>query len=105
MAELAEPLAAAPAETAGESSVGSVDAPSFSELVYAHFDWWRAIRERRPSDAATSNLPMSTLRRFEQQSTGEILQAYWCTHLESAVALTERPQGFPGCAGGTASIA
>ena len=54
MAELAEPLAAAPAETAGESSVGSVDAPSFSELVYAHFDWWRAIRERRPSDAATS---------------------------------------------------
>jgi hypothetical protein len=93
MAELAAPLAAAPVETAGERSVGSIDAPSFSELVYAHFDWWRAIRERRPSDAAT-NTYRETLRRFEQ-THGRITQAYWCSHLESAIALTELPRRFP----------
>ena len=90
MAELAQPLAAAPDENPGETTVGG---PSFSELVYAHFDWWRAIRDRRPSAAATS-IYRETLRRFEQ-TQGRILQAYWCSHLESAVVLTELPCRFP----------
>jgi len=93
MAELASPLAAAPDQTAGETTVGSDAAPSFSELVYAHFDWWRAIRDRRRSDAASSTY-RETLQRFEQRH-GRILQAYWCSHLESAVALTELQRRFP----------
>jgi hypothetical protein len=93
MAELAPSLAAAQLRTGAESNVGSEGAPSFSELVYAHLDWWRAIHERRRSDATTSTYRES-LRRFEQ-THGQIVKAYWCSHLESAVALTELPRRLP----------
>lgn len=94
MTELAQPLAGAPADAGGETSVSSDDAPSFSELVYAHFDWWHSLREQRSARAATAAY-RRTLKDFEQVH-GRIVQAYWCSHLESAVALTERRCGLQG---------
>jgi hypothetical protein len=94
MTDLAQPLAAAPAGSGGETSVASDDAPSFSELVYVHFDWWHALREHR-SVRTTNAAYRKTLKEFEQVH-GRIVQAYWCSHLESAVALTERSRGLQG---------
>jgi hypothetical protein len=94
MTELAQPMAAAPVDAGGETSVSSDDAPSFSELVYAHFDWWHTLREHRSARSANATY-RRTLREFEQ-AHGRIVQAYWCSHLESAVALTERNRGLRG---------
>jgi hypothetical protein len=62
---------------------------SFSELVYAHFNWWRnrsdAVAD--PSLAAKYD----TARHAFEQRHGEIIAAYWCSNVESAVALTEKP--------------
>jgi hypothetical protein len=94
MTELAQPLAGAPTDAGGETTVSSDDAPSFSELVYAHFDWWHALREHRSARATTATY-RRTLREFEQVH-GRVVHAYWCSHLESAVALTERTRGVQG---------
>jgi hypothetical protein len=94
MTELAQPLAGAPADAGGETSVSSDDAPSFSELVYAHFDWWHALREHR--SARSANAAYRRLLREFEHVHGRIVQAYWCSHLESAVALTERTSGVRG---------
>jgi len=94
MTDLAQPLAAAPADAGGETSVASDNAPSFSELVYAHFDWWHALREHR-SVRSTTAAYRKTLKEFEDEH-GHIVHAYWCSHLESAVALTERGVGVQG---------
>jgi len=94
MTELAQPLAGAPADVGGETTVSSDDAPSFSELVYAHFDWWHALREHRSARSANATY-RRMLHQFEQVH-GRIVHAYWCSHLESAVALTERNIGVQG---------
>lgn len=94
MTELAQPQAGAPADVGGETSVSSDHAPSFSELVYAHFDWWHSLREHRSGRAATTAY-RRTLHEFEQ-AHGRIVHAYWCSHLESAVALTEQRRGLRG---------
>jgi len=67
-------------------------APSFTELVYAHFDWWRrrADGDRSPWERAYRG----TLAAFERRH-GEIVHAYWCSEVESAVALTERRRVIP----------
>lgn len=90
MAELTQPLAAAPAETVtvvAQPSVGP-HAVSFSELVYAHFDWWRTRQDGRPDEAIAHAYDASRVA-FEQRH-GEIVSAYWCSNVESAVALTEK---------------
>ena len=62
--------------------------PSFSELVYAHHDWWRSRQAGRPDPAVAD--AYDSVRAAFQESHGEIVRAYWCSHVESAVALTEK---------------
>jgi hypothetical protein len=62
--------------------------PTFSEVVYAHHDWWRSRQAGAP-DAAARAAYDSVLTAFEARY-GQIVRAYWCSEIESAVALTER---------------
>jgi hypothetical protein len=59
---------------------------TFSDLIYAHFAWFRAARNGHKSAPEAAH--RDTLRRFEARH-GQIVRAFWCTHLESGVALTE----------------
>jgi len=65
--------------------------PSFTELVYAHYAWWHELRNDAPT--AASDAYHQLLARFER-THGKIVHSFWCTHLESAVALTERRARF-----------
>ncbi|HXY84171.1 MAG TPA: hypothetical protein VEH52_01715 [Gaiellaceae bacterium] len=92
MTELSRPIAAPIHHTNGAPPAKPIRtlgrSPSFTELVYAHYDWWRAQRtgaETEGSDEAYEAL----LRRFSA-AHGEIVRSYWCSNVESAVALTER---------------
>jgi hypothetical protein len=67
--------------------------PSFTELVYAHFAWWKATRNGG-SAAATETVYHDAVRRFEH-GHGRIVKSYWCSDLESGVALTELKRRFP----------
>jgi hypothetical protein len=62
--------------------------PTFTELVYAHHDWWKA-RQAGRRDAAVEAAYDSVLTAFEARH-GQIIRAYWCAEVESGVALTER---------------
>ena len=62
--------------------------PTFAELVYAHHDWWRA-RQAGKHDPAAEAAYDSTRTAFEAQH-GKLTRVYWCSEIESAVALTER---------------
>jgi hypothetical protein len=95
MTELTQPLAASPATekvALRETAVAS-HSTTFSELVYAHFDWWRALREDHVPNA-TKAAYQDALARFERRH-GEIVSAYWCSHVESAVALTLKKRALP----------
>jgi hypothetical protein len=87
------------AATPSETTVMPVEpaatghAPTFSELVYAHYEWWRACR-RGAADAATTATYHDTLAAFELRH-GEIVSAYWCSRVESAVALTCKKRNPP----------
>jgi hypothetical protein len=97
MTETTQTLASVPTEmpTAVSSSAhtGTPHVPSFPELVYAHFDWWRETR--------SGNLTAATKARYEtahaafQEAHGEIIKAYWCSHIESAVVMTQQKPRFP----------
>jgi hypothetical protein len=94
--ELTQPLAAAPTtetETALRDSAVASYSTTFSELVYAHFDWWRALREDHVPPSTKAGY-QDTLARFERRH-GEIVSAYWCSHVESAVALTLKKRALP----------
>jgi hypothetical protein len=90
MTELAPPLASAPAEQISVESELSTDAHavSFSELVYAHFNWW-SNRADAVLDQTLASRYDAARHAFEQRH-GEIVSAYWCSNVESAVALTEK---------------
>jgi hypothetical protein len=60
---------------------------SFPELVYAHQRWRRAQRGANGDSAEAAF--HAAVARFEQEH-GRIVHAYWCSRIESAVALTER---------------
>ena len=62
--------------------------PTFAELVYAHHDWWRARQAGKPDPAAEAAYD-AVLTAFEAQH-GQIIRVYWCSEIESAVALTEK---------------
>jgi len=62
--------------------------PTFTEVVYAHRDWWKARQAGTPGPAAEAAYD-SVLTAFEARY-GRIVRAYWCSEVESAVALTER---------------
>jgi hypothetical protein len=83
-------MAAAPAEqisVVSEPDTGA-HAVSFSELVYAHFNWWRN-RDDPTADQALGARYDAARHAFERRH-GEIVSAYWCSNVESAVALTEK---------------
>jgi len=86
LTELIEPLAA---PVPHEEMVAADHVPSFTELVYAHFAWWRALRSGAPGKAGS--VYQDVLGRFEE-SRGRLLHSYWCSEFESAVALTEVPR-------------
>jgi hypothetical protein len=91
MTELTQPLAAAPTETS--AAIEETHTATFSELVYAHYDWWRDLHEHHAGERAKRTYHR-TLRAFEARH-GEIVSAYWCSNVESAVALTQKPGRVP----------
>lgn len=61
---------------------------TFAELVYSHHRWRRAV-------GTTDEIPAEdgfrqALERFELEH-GRLVNAYWCSNVESAVALSARP--------------
>jgi hypothetical protein len=97
LSELTHPVAAAQpakAHSAVRESLRShvSRAPSFTELVYAHFAWWHQDHKANGSGDATDAY-RETLTRFEERH-GEIVTSYWCSHVESAAALTEKAGRF-----------
>lgn len=88
MTELIQPLSDAPLRQVPAQPRTSAHPPSFTELVYAHHDWWRA-RQAGTQDPALAAAYGEIRAAFEDHH-GHIIRAYWCSHIESAVALTER---------------
>jgi hypothetical protein len=66
-------------------------APSFTELVYAHYDWWR---DRGAQENGSARAYHEALARY-QEHHGELVSAYWCSHVESGAALTEKKRALP----------
>jgi hypothetical protein len=96
LSELTHPLAPqaaqAPAATSASAS-GKLRAPSFTELVYAHFGWWREMHDPRGAGHATESY-REVLEQFERRH-GEVALAYWCAEVESGAALTEKKRSLP----------
>ncbi len=90
MTELIEPISdVSPVRQVEAKSRGDEGRPpSFTELVYAHHDWWKARRAGTPDHTAEAAYD-TVLAAFEARH-GQIVRAYWCAEVESAVALTER---------------
>src|SRR5262249_37995899 len=62
--------------------------PSFAELVHAHLAWWQGRHGGTSGPAAEAEYD-ATHAAFEN-AHGEIVRAYWCADIPSAVALTEK---------------
>jgi uncharacterized membrane protein len=91
--ELTQPLAAAQSEAAQGAAQSILPrTTTFSELVYVHYDWWNALRKGTLSPALAKDY-CAARAGFEERH-GEIVSAYWCSHVESAVALTHRKRRF-----------
>jgi hypothetical protein len=97
LTELTQPLSAsasqAPAAPHAEPHATVSGTPSFTELVYAHSDWWHELQQTGVPGQAAARY-RATLARF-QKKHGEIVTAYWCTEVHSAAALTERKRALP----------
>jgi hypothetical protein len=88
MTELIQPLSDAPLRQVPAQPRTPARTPSFSELVYAHHDWWRARQAGTVDPRAVAEYD-SVVTAF-QEDHGQIVRAFWCSHIESAVALTEK---------------
>lgn len=90
MTDIAQPLAAAPNETitVAAQPVSDTHAVTFSEVVYAHFNWWHH-REGARRNAHAAQAFDDARVAFEKRH-GELVNAYWCSNVESAVALTRK---------------
>lgn len=90
MSELTHALPAVPAETVTIVAQPELDqhAVTFSELVDAHFAWWRSRQHGESDDAPARSYDLA--RAAFEARHGEIVNAYWCTEVASAVALTEK---------------
>jgi hypothetical protein len=97
LSELTHPLAAqashAPAVAQAAARGRSQRAPSFTELVYAHFAWWREMHDSGTPGHATANYG-GVLEQFERRH-GEVVAAYWCSEVESGAVLTEKKRALP----------
>jgi hypothetical protein len=93
VSQLAQPLVAAPSSAEETVTVEAQPAATrahavpFTELVSAHFGWWNA--RGTPGEPAARHRYDLDRRSFERRH-GDIVASYWCSHVESAVALTER---------------
>jgi hypothetical protein len=90
--EVLQPLAAEPTKRPVHAVAHRSHDPSFAELVYAHFAWWREVREDGKAEASAAY--HEVLTRFERIH-GRLVHAFWCSHVASAVALTERKPKYP----------
>ncbi len=90
MTEMTQPLVGAPSETitVAAQPVSDTHAVTFSEVVYAHFNWWHH-REGARRNAHVAQAFDDARIAFEKRH-GEMVNAYWCSHIESAVALTQK---------------
>jgi hypothetical protein len=90
MTEMAQPLVGAPSETitVAAQPVSDTHAVTFSEVVYAHFNWWHHREGARRNAHAAQAFDDARIA-FEKRH-GELVNAYWCSHIESAVALTQK---------------
>jgi hypothetical protein len=90
MTELTQPLVAAPIETF--SAVAQPDdghhVVTFGELAEAHLAWWRARQNGGARDATLQHYD-DAKASFEARH-GQIVAAYWCADVASAIALTEK---------------
>jgi hypothetical protein len=62
--------------------------PSFSELVHAHHAWWSGRQGGAPDPAAEA--AYDSMHAAFEAAHGQIVRAYWCTDIPSAIALTEK---------------
>jgi hypothetical protein len=67
---------------------------SFSQLVRAHHRWAKQLHGRNRIDEETRERYQTALAEFEE-SSGPIVDAYWCLEEASAVALTVREPEHP----------
>ncbi|MEA2484894.1 MAG: hypothetical protein QOD46_5 [Actinomycetota bacterium] len=67
--------------------------PTFPELVYAHFIWWKTLRGRTGADDVNKAYH-HVVDRFERHH-GPIIDSYWCSHVESGVVLTQKKGKLP----------
>ena len=89
MTELIQPLSdVAPMRQVPAQPRSPARPPSFTELVYAHHDWWRVRQAGTPDPAVAAEYDL--VRAAFEAAHGRIVRAYWCSHVESAVALTEK---------------
>ena len=93
MTEMTQSLASVPSEAhTTVSNAVAARAPSFPELVYAHFDWWRETRSGALTEA--TRVRYEHAHKAFEATHGEIVKAYWCSHIESAVVMTEKQGRF-----------
>jgi hypothetical protein len=85
--ELVQSIAGRPAHPEHH---GDEHPPTFSELVYAHFTWWRALHDEDSQEHTSARY--QRLRKQFEAHHGPVVHAYWCSDVESAIALTERPR-------------
>jgi hypothetical protein len=90
MTEMTQPHVGAPSETitVAAQPVSDTHAVTFSEVVYAHFNWWHHREGARRNAHAAQAFDDARIA-FEKRH-GELVNAYWCSHIESAVALTQK---------------
>ena len=89
MAERIQPLSdVGPVRHVPAQSRTPARAPSFSELVHAHHAWWRGRQGGAPDPAAEA--AYDSLHAAFEARHGQIVRAYWCSDVPSAVALTEK---------------
>jgi hypothetical protein len=96
LSELTRPLAAQAANgqavPRAHARGKAAGAPSFTELVYAHFAWWREIHESDRPGHATATY-REVLHDYERRH-GEVVSAYWCSEVQSGAALTEKKRSL-----------
>jgi hypothetical protein len=87
--ELIRPLAAKRREV---RDVAVEHHPSFSELVYAHYAWWKTLHAGQ-ADEELARRYHAVKQAFEA-AHGRVVHAFWCSNVESAVALTHQRRHF-----------
>jgi hypothetical protein len=70
-------------------------AVSFAELTHLHHRWRKAVESPNAPDVAQREKRYHEARAAFEDEHGAIVDEYWCWHVASAVALTEKPRRAP----------